>query len=205
MIVRHHQNNSPQCLGLLLIFLLMLPAFAAVPPDSDPVSGTDRLENSKTVQQGVPPDPGSNPPVEKILSELSDDQVRRLLIEALRQQSRPPAAAAAEDKKLGGLASLIKKIRFMGDTTPWRIYALRSGFEAEPDKLPLFFRLLAKGEAPKDVSPFRAITTREDGDLKRCNLFRRLYCQGACGGYFRQILSAMQHTAASAQSFSFRA
>ena len=144
MIVRHYQNNSLKCLGLFLIFLLTLPAFAAAPPDSDPVSGTDRLENSKTVQQGVSPDPGFTPPVEKILSKLSDDQVRRLLIEALRQQPRQTAASPAEEKKLGGLASLIKKIRQNEELAPKLLEAIKSQGVREMDDSAMIMRIKYK-------------------------------------------------------------
>ena len=144
MIVRHYQNNSLKRLGLLLIFLLTLPSLAAVSPDSDPVSGTDRLEISKTVQQGVSPDPGFNPPVEKILSELSDDQVRRLLIEALRQQPRQTAASPAEEKKLGGLASLIKKIRQNEELAPKLLEAIKSQGVREMDDSAMIMRIKYK-------------------------------------------------------------
>jgi hypothetical protein len=157
MNIRHFKDNSLICLVSLFTFLLTQPAIAATPKNSDLVSGNNTLENSETVRQSASPGHDFNQPVERMVIELSDDQVRRMLIEELRKQAQQTAAVAPKEKKLGGLASLIKKIRFIDDTIKWRIYSLKSGFEDKPDKLPHFFHLFTKGEAQKKQNPLRAI------------------------------------------------
>ena len=64
--------------------LRRLLAFAAPPTYSEPVLDNNTLENSETVQQSVSLAHGVNQPVERIVSELSDDQLRRMLIDELR-------------------------------------------------------------------------------------------------------------------------
>lgn len=157
MNIRHFKGNSLICLVSLCTFLLTQPVTAATPKNSGLVSGNNTLENSETFRQSASPGYDFNQPVERMVIELSDDHVRRMLIEELRKQAQQTAAVAPKEKKLGGLASLIKKIRFIDDTIKWRIYALKSGFEDKPDKLPYFFHLFTKGEAQNNQNPFKAI------------------------------------------------
>jgi hypothetical protein len=136
---------------------LTLSAFAATPKNSEPVSGNNILENSETAQQSVSPGHNLNQSVERIVSELGDEQVRRMLIEELRKQTQQSTAVTPQKEKFGGIASFIKKIRLMSDMIQWRIYSLKSGFATESEKLPNFFYLLAKDEAQKKQNPYKAI------------------------------------------------
>ena len=157
MNIRDSKDNLLICLVSLFTLLLTLPTFATFPKNSEPGSGNNTLENSETVPQSASSGLDFKQPVERMVFELSDDQVRRMLIEELRKQAQKTVVAEPKEKKFGGLASLIKKIRFIDDTIKWRIYALKSGFKDEPDKLPHFFHLFTKGEAQKKQNPLRAI------------------------------------------------
>ncbi|MGD2188137.1 MAG: mechanosensitive ion channel [Desulfobacterales bacterium] len=141
----------------LLTYLLIQSSLAATPQNSEPVSGTTDVKNSAKVQEGASRGHNPNQPLEKVVSELSDEQVRRMLIQELQKQTQQSIAVTPQKDKLGGIASFIKKIRFMGDMIQWRIYSLKSSFGKASEKLPHFFYLLGKDEAQKKQSPPKAI------------------------------------------------
>ena len=109
MNIRHLKFNSLIFLVSLFTFLLTQPAIAATPKNSELISENNTLENSESVQQSALPDHNFNQSVERTVSELSDEQVRRMLIEELRKQAQQTVAVAPKEEKLGGIASLVKK------------------------------------------------------------------------------------------------
>ena len=100
MNIRDSKDNLLICLVSLFTLLLTLPAFAANPKNSEPGSGNNTLENSETVRQSASSGLDFKQPVERMVFELSDDQVRRMLIEELRKQAQKTAVAEPKEKKL---------------------------------------------------------------------------------------------------------
>lgn len=152
-----YKYNWLICLVPLFIFLLAQPAAAESTQNSKRVSGNSILEDPANLQHNGSPGQNSKQPVERIVSELSDDQVRRMLIEEMRKQTQQSTVITPQKEKLGGIASFIKKIRLMNEMIQWRIYWLKSSFGTKPEKLPHFFHLLAKDEAQKKQNPSKAI------------------------------------------------
>jgi small-conductance mechanosensitive channel len=78
------------------------------------------------------------------------------LIEALTSQPQQ-ASTAGEEEKVGGLAGLIEKIRYLSNIIQWRIDVLKSGVGADPEDLPHLYQLLSKGESQEKPDPFKTI------------------------------------------------
>jgi hypothetical protein len=107
MNIRHFKVNSLIFLVSLFTFLLTQAAVDATPTNSELISENNTLENSKTVQKSASPDRNFNQSVERTVSELSEEQVRRMLIEELRKQTHQGIAATPQREKLGGIANLL--------------------------------------------------------------------------------------------------
>jgi small-conductance mechanosensitive channel len=142
-------------LTLVGIFLQTQPSVAAGPQQLLLSAGNEKQKDAAKGDQSSGPDRIDGKTVEMIVAELSDEQVRRLLIEELRKQAKQAAPAKAE--KTGGLALLIKKIRFVTNLIQWRIYDLKSGAGADPEDLPHLYHLLSKGEGKQKPDPFKTI------------------------------------------------
>ena len=121
-------------LTLVGIFLQTQPSVAAGPQQLLLSTANEKQQNAAQDNQSSEPNRIDGKTVELIVAELSDEQVRRLLIEELRKQAKQAAPIKAE--KTGGLALLIKKIRFVSNLIQWRIYELKSVAGADPENLP---------------------------------------------------------------------
>ena len=86
---------------------------------------------------------------------LSDEQVQRL-VEALSSQPQQSSAVGGEEE-VGGLAGLIKSLRFVANEIQWRYHELKSGAGLEPDEMPHLYRLLGKAEDREEADPFTTI------------------------------------------------
>jgi len=89
--------------------------------------------------------------VDQIIAGLSDEQVRRLLINELKAQARREAQAAAGKSQPTGIAGFIDKIRNLTALLQTRIEYLRSGRAAEaqgvvPEEAAGIYAFLGKGE-----------------------------------------------------------
>ncbi len=142
-------------LTLVGIFLQTQPSVAAGPQQLLLSTANEKQQNAAQDNQSSEPNRIDGKTVELIVAELSDEQVRRLLIEELRKQAKQAAPVKAE--KTGGLALLIKKIRFVSNLIQWRIYELKSGAGADPENLPHLYHLLSKGESRQKPDPFKTI------------------------------------------------
>jgi small-conductance mechanosensitive channel len=84
--------------------------------------------------------------VDDFMAALSDEQVRRLLIEALKKQAAAEAAATAPAEEVGGLAGVIQKSKELMEKLRERIAFLQSGAAAAPAQVPTIFTYLGTGE-----------------------------------------------------------
>ena len=97
----------------------------------------------ETVQ--IPKDLSSDQ-IPSFLATLSDTQVRRLLIQELKEEATRELSEGETGEKTGGLAGLIRNIRFIANDIQWRIHYLKSGAGVDPDELPHLYRLLGKNK-----------------------------------------------------------
>jgi small-conductance mechanosensitive channel len=141
-------------LVLLSLFLQTQPAFAA--GSKLVILGTGNETRTDTeVSKESTSDRIASEPAETIVVTLSDEQVRHL-IEALTIQPKQGAAIKTEEK-VGGLAGLIRSIRFIANDIQLRINYLKSGVGVDPDELPHLYRLLGKSEDQVKADPFKTI------------------------------------------------
>ena len=84
--------------------------------------------------------------VNAVLAKLSDDQVRRLLLEELQRKAKLDAAGLKDQQELGGLAGFINRVKVNIAFIRERIKFLQSGAGAAPQDLPRAFRDLSEGK-----------------------------------------------------------
>jgi hypothetical protein len=89
-------------LTLVGIFLQTQPSVAAGPQQLLLSAANEEQKHAEQGDQSLGPDRIDGKTVAMIVAELSDEQVRRLLIEELRKQAKQAAPVKAE--KTGGLA-----------------------------------------------------------------------------------------------------
>jgi small-conductance mechanosensitive channel len=93
--------------------------------------------------------------IHSYMATLSDEQVRRLLIQELRAEAARERAPGEEG--VGGLAGLVKKFHYTSNLIHWRIYELKSGAGANPEDMPRLYKLLGKGERKEKPDAFKTI------------------------------------------------
>ncbi|MGW8187306.1 MAG: hypothetical protein ACWGNK_08560, partial [Desulfobacterales bacterium] len=74
--------------------------------------------------------------VDDFMATLSDEQVRRLLIEALKKQAAEEAATVTAKKEMTGIAGFIDAVRAKVDLIRLRIEALKSGDDTKMTQIP---------------------------------------------------------------------
>ena len=93
--------------------------------------------------------------VDDFMAALSDEQVRRLLIEALKKQAAEEAAAAPAKKEMTGIAGFIDAVRAKVDLIRLRVEELKSGDDTKMTQIPSLYTYLGKGE--RDANSARVI------------------------------------------------
>ena len=81
--------------------------------------------------------------IDHVIAGLSDEQVRRLLINELKAQAQQETTVAAKPE---GIAGFIHKIRNLTGLLQSRIEFLRSGARDAPQKVSAIYTLLGTGE-----------------------------------------------------------
>ena len=141
-------------LFFLVILLVILTgqriqaADAGVPDPAN--SGDTAAEETVQVPENLDSDK-----IDSFLATLSDAQVRRLLIQELKEEASRELATKEEPP--GGLAGLVKKIHAISNDIQWRIYELKSGVGVDPEDLPKIFKFLRKGERQEKPDVIRTI------------------------------------------------
>jgi small-conductance mechanosensitive channel len=131
---------------LLLGFLAgaFLPATGAAaatqpPPEKNPGAA------AVAVPEDLPADR-----IDDFMAGLSDEQVRRVLIDTLKREAEREAAAAAPPP-LEGLAGYVDRLRKLANRLQERVEMLRSGGQETPAELSGVFTLLGIGERGQGV------------------------------------------------------
>jgi len=88
--------------------------------------------------------------IEDFMAGLSDEQVRRLLIDTLKKQAEQEAAVAAPAQP-DGLAGFVHRLRSLATRLQDRVEALRSGGAETPTEIPEVYLFLGIGERGQGV------------------------------------------------------
>ncbi len=123
------------------------------------VPGLAKSENKVPEETVQIPETLDSDQINSFLATLSDAQVRRLLIQQLKEDAARELTEGKTDEEAGGLAGLIYKIRFFSDFFHARIDELESGAGADPEDLPKFYRLLGKREDQEKPDAFKTIVS----------------------------------------------
>ena len=107
---------------------------------------------SSAAPERIPPDQ-----IDSTIAGMSDEQVRRLLLEELKDQAEKEARAKSESQKPEGLTGFVQAIRDKSDLIIRRIDELKSGMRESPSNIPAIFTFLGQGQ--KDRSLARPIIT----------------------------------------------
>jgi small-conductance mechanosensitive channel len=113
-------------------------------------SGTQAAEETVQVPQNLDGDQ-----IDSFMATLSDAQVRRLLIQELKEEAARELTKG--EAQTGGLAGLVKEIHAISNLIQWRIYELKSGAGTDPEDLPKIFKLLRKDERQEKPDAFKTI------------------------------------------------
>jgi hypothetical protein len=113
-------------------------------------SGNEASEETVQVPENLDGDQ-----IDSFLATLSDEQVRRLLIEELKEEATRELAKG--EAETAGLAGLVKRIHAISNLIQWRIYELKSGAGTDPEDLPRIYKLLRKGERQEKPDAFKTI------------------------------------------------
>ncbi len=130
------------CIGLLLL-LLTSTAWSQNFPK---VKTGKKQAHVKTEEKVVLPEHLSAENIDNIIAGLSDEQVRRLLINELQAQAQREAEATAGRPKPSGIAGFIDKIKNLTTLLQTRIEYLQSGGGVAPQEAAGIYAFLGKGE-----------------------------------------------------------
>ena len=149
--------RSTDCLFLAVGIIWTWMAAAVGPASAQPLplptGGAGQTPESSSAAE-LPPDIDPQK-VDSIIASMSDEQVRRLLIQELKKQATAVSATPTE-KQPTGLAGFINHTRAMLRYLQARIEFLRSGVDLPDDQeVPDVFTYLGKGE--KSQNPFLTI------------------------------------------------
>ena len=132
-----HTRFAKFSMALLLLILMLFPCAT--------MAGAKQLQTaSDTAAMQLPEITGSES-VDRIVAGLSDEQVRRLLIDELKAQAQKEAAKSGPVQPTG-IAGFIAKAKNLITAFQKRIEFLRSGATAAPQQISGVFALLGTGE-----------------------------------------------------------
>lgn len=123
---------------ILVVFLLSVaaPGLAATPMQMV-ANSVHAGEKAKSESVRGLPENASATELKEALAGMTDDQVRRLLLDELDRRSETQAQAkAASPKKGNAIATFIEKVRHAGDFVRERFLYLFSGADAAPKVMP---------------------------------------------------------------------
>ena len=126
--------------------LVLLMASTAWPQNSKVLRTGTTSADAKTAENLALPRPLGAENVDRIVAGLSDEQVRRLLIEELRAQARQEAQASAGKPKPTGIAGFIDKVKNLTTLLQTRIEYLRSSGGADLQEASAIYQFLGLGE-----------------------------------------------------------
>ena len=135
-----HSKNLKVFAGIgLLIFVLTSSAWSQNPLL---LKTGKKGADAKNAENVTLPKPLSAENIDHIVAGLSDEQVRRLLIDELKLQAQQETAVAAKPE---GIAGFIEKIKNLTAVLQARIEFIRSGGSAAPQEFEGIYAYLGKG------------------------------------------------------------
>jgi moderate conductance mechanosensitive channel len=139
-----HSKNLKMLVWVgLLVFCLSSAAWSKNP--WMPKSSQKKAASEDTKNISLPKD--LNPEeIDHIVAGLSDQQVRRLLIDALKVQALQETQATAAKSKSAGIAGFIDKVKNLTTLLHTRIEYLHSGGSAAPQQAGGIYDFLGRGE-----------------------------------------------------------
>jgi small-conductance mechanosensitive channel len=130
-------------IGLSSFLFVSLTGYAADPKALD---NRELAEAANTDETAQLPDHLDSAQIDSIVAKLNDAQVRRLLINELKEEAASEAAKEQTEKAAGGLAGFINRLKTKEALIRERLRFLQSGASAAPDDLPkVFAQFLAGG------------------------------------------------------------
>lgn len=106
------------------------------------IKGQEKTAAGDTENFSLPEDLSATQ-VDQIVAGLSDEQMRRLLINELKLQARQETTVEAKPE---GVAGIIDKIKNLTALLQTRLEYLRAGGSASPQEVGTIYKLLGKGE-----------------------------------------------------------
>ncbi|MHC4106260.1 MAG: hypothetical protein ACYSR9_15055, partial [Planctomycetota bacterium] len=153
---------SSQTTFFIIFFTLAVVLFgssvwAAGPQQLQMLTKQEKAANPEDADTVVLPEKLDSERVDSIIASMSDEQVRRLLIQELKKQAALGAMEREVEKEVGGLAGFINQTRKWIKFLRARIEFLRSGMDVGivADDSPSIFTYLGKGE--RGSNPLRSI------------------------------------------------
>jgi small-conductance mechanosensitive channel len=131
----------------LLIFILTSTAWSQNPMLAKAGKKQADAKNAETVSL---PEPMNSENIDQMIAGLSDEQVRRLLINELKAQAQKEMPVEAKPK---GIAGFIDKIKNLTALLQTRIEYIRSGGTAVPEELSGIYAFLGRGERGTKTVP----------------------------------------------------
>jgi small-conductance mechanosensitive channel len=146
-------HRSSQSTFFIIYFTLAVVLFgfsvwAASPQQLQMMTNQEKAASPEEADAVVLPEKLDSERVDSIIASMSDEQVRRLLIQELKKQAALGAMERESEKKVGGLAGFIDQTRELIKFLRARIEFLRSGVDVGivTDDSPSIFTYLGKGE-----------------------------------------------------------
>jgi small-conductance mechanosensitive channel len=153
------RNVFKSFIFLCLISLTLLLTGQTIPAANAALPGLTKSENEVSGETVEVPENLESDQIDSFLATLSDAQVRRLLIQELKEEAARELSEGETEEEVGGLAGLIQKFKFISNFVQWRLYELKSGASTDPENLPKFYRLLGQSEADEEPDAFKTIAS----------------------------------------------
>ena len=127
-------------------FLILMLSSAAWPQNPMLLKTGNKQANVATAEDLLLARPLGAENIDHVIAGLSDEHVRRLLLNELKAQARREAQTATDKPKPTGIAGFIEKIKNLTTLLQVRIEYLQSGSSAAPGEISVLFAFLGTGE-----------------------------------------------------------
>jgi small-conductance mechanosensitive channel len=141
----------------LAVVLFDFSVWAASPQQLQMMTNQEKAASPEETDTVVLPEKLDSESVDSIIASMSDEQVRRLLIQELKKQAALGETERKSDKEVGGFTGFIEKMKNNVGLIQDRIKILQSADRAALDDLPGLFTFLGKGEDEEKPDAFKTI------------------------------------------------
>ena len=139
-----HSKNVREIVWVGLLVLCLSSAAWSKNPMM-PKTDQEKVASADTENISLPRDLNADD-IDHIITGLSDEQVRRLLIDEIKAQAQRETQATTGKPKPSGIAGFIEKIKNLTTLLHTRIKYLRSGGRAAPQQVAEIYEFLGRGE-----------------------------------------------------------